>query len=156
MYEYQGRLYPDYLREGNAARYITEIAKEFCRGPGIDVGAGLWPLVGSIAHDVAQGGAYALPEQTFPYVFSSHCLEHLDDPIRALEHWKTRIRPGGCLFLYLPHPDMTYWRPQHCRKHRHIWRPAEMAAIVADLGYAPVIHSERDMYWSFTVVGFKP
>ena len=89
----------------------------------------------------------------YDYVFSSHCLEHLVDPVGALLHWKTRIKPGGVLFLYLPHPSMTYWKPQHCRKHLHTWRPEDMAEIVRDLGFKDVIHSERDLAWSFAVVG---
>jgi hypothetical protein len=30
-----------------------------------------------------------------------------------------------------------------------------MAQIVSDLGFVDVIHSERDLAWSFAVVGFK-
>src|SRR5690606_29260652 len=89
------------------------------------------------------------------YVFSSHCLEHLVNPIAALEHWKSKLKPGGVLFLYLPHPDMRYWLPQNCRKHLHTWKPEEMAQILRDLGFANVIHSERDIAWGFTVIGFR-
>lgn len=98
----------------------------------------------------------ALPPGPFDYVFSSHCLEHLRNPIEALEHWRSRLRPGGVLFLYLPHPDMVYWRPQHCRKHLHSWTPAAMAQILRDIGLVDVIHGERDLAWSFAAVGFNP
>jgi SAM-dependent methyltransferase len=67
--------------------------------------------------------AMELPHGPFDFLFSSHCLEHIHNPVAALEHWKTRLRPGGVLFLYLPHPDMTYWKPQNCRKHLHSWAP---------------------------------
>lgn len=96
-----------------------------------------------------------LPEGEFDFIFSSHCLEHLDNPVAALEHWKTRLKPGGVLFLYLPSPQMEYWRPQHCRKHLHQWQPVDMAQLVSDLGFVDVIHSERDLFWSFAVVGFN-
>lgn len=95
-----------------------------------------------------------LPTGPFNYIFSSHCLEHLTNPVAALEHWKSRLTVGGVLFLYLPHPDMTYWLPQHNRKHLHSWRPADMARIVKDLGFKNVVHSERDLAWGFCVVGF--
>jgi SAM-dependent methyltransferase len=98
----------------------------------------------------------ALPEGEFDYVFSSHCLEHLVDPVKALEHWKTRLKKGGVLFLYLPHPDMKYWLPQNCRKHLHSWAPEVMAELVRDLGFENVIHSQRDIAFGFTVIGINP
>lgn len=157
IYEYYGRLYPDYLKRGNACQFVAPLARQFCRGTGLDIGAGQWPLAGATPIELTNGGdAMALPEGTYDYVFSSHCLEHLVNPVAAIEHWKTRLRPGGFLFLYLPHPDMTYWLPQHNRKHLHAWRPEEIAQILRDLGFADVIHSERDLAWSFAVVGRKP
>jgi len=157
IYDYRGRLYPEYLKHGNACRFIAPFALHFCQGEGLDVGAGRWPLPGAIPVDLADGGdAMALPGGLYDFVFSSHCLEHLVNPVAALEHWKTRIRPGGVLFLYLPHPYMEYWLPQNNRKHLHAWLPTDMAALVSDLGFVDVIHSERDFAWSFAVVGFMP
>ena len=153
-YEYKGSLFPDYLKQGNAAQYIKPVAEKLCQGNGLDIGCGDWPLSWAIPIEKRHGGdAMALPEGPFDYVFSSHCLEHLADPIAALEHWKSRIRKGGVLFLYLPHPDMKYWLPQNCRKHLHTWKPEQMAEIVKDLGFVEVMHSERDMAWGFAVVG---
>lgn len=167
LYEYRGALYPDYLKRGNACRFIVPTALEFCKGAGVDVGAGRWPFPGAVPVDPYAGGpqmdgccATDLPLGPHPggawdYVFSSHCLEHLPDPVRALEHWRDRLRPGGCLFLYLPHPAMRYWNPQHCRKHLHLFHPEDVAQMVRDLGFVDVIHGERDLAWSFAVVGFK-
>lgn len=157
IFEYRGKLYPDYIKRGNACRFIVPAALEFCRGRGLDVGAGKWPLAGAIPIDVADGGdAMALPEGRFDYVFSSHCLEHLVNPVAAIEHWKTRLRPGGYLFLYLPHPDMEYWLPQNNRKHLHVFRPCDVAKLLTDLGFEDVIHSERDIAWGFAVIGRMP
>lgn len=156
IFEYRDRIYPSYLKNGNACQFIAPVAYHFCRGTGLDVGSGRWPLYRAIPVDLQNGGdAMNLPEGEFDFVFSSHCLEHLADPISALLHWKTRITPGGVLFLYLPHPDMTYWLPQHNRKHLHSWQPKDMAQIVRDLGFVNVIHGERDMAWGFAVVGFN-
>lgn len=157
IFEYRGAKYPDYIRNGNACRFILPMAAEFCQGRGLDVGAGKWPLPGATPVDLASGGdAMALPEGLFNFVFSSHCLEHLDDPVAAIEHWKSRIVPGGLLFLYLPHPDMRYWRPQFNRKHRHLFWPKDTAEMLSDLGFVDIIHSERDLAWGFAVVGFTP
>lgn len=156
IYAYRGGLYPDYLKTGNACQFIAPAALHFCRGNGLDIGAGKWPLPGATPIDLINGqDAMHLPEGAFDYVFSSHALEHLENPVAALEHWKSRLRKGGVLMLYLPHPDMTYWLPQNNRKHLHAWRPADAARLVADLGFVDVIHSERDLAWSFACVGFN-
>lgn len=170
LFEYKGGVYPTYLRDGNAAQYIAPIARQFCKGHGVDVGAGKWPLEGARAVDsgyrIDRGERYdALelplnPEDgargAWDFVFSSHCLEHLSNPVAALEQWKKCLRPGGVVFLYLPHPSQRYWQPANCRKHLHLFWPDDVAQMLRDLGFVDVIHSERDLAWSFAVVGFKP
>lgn len=157
LYEYDGAKYPLYLKTGNGQQYIAPIAKHFCRGVGLDICSGRWPLAGARPIDIQRGDdAMALPEGKWDYCFSSHGLEHLADPISALEHWMTRIRPGGVLFVYLPHPAMRYWSPTRNRKHLHSWTPEQMVEIFIDIGLVNVLHSERDLAWSFAVVGFIP
>jgi SAM-dependent methyltransferase len=156
VFQYRGKLYPDYIKNGNACRFITPIALEFCKGYGFDIGAGRWPLPGSRPVDIVNGeDATQLPDIIVDYIFSSHCLEHLVDPVAALEHWKSHLKPGRPMFLYLPHPEMEYWLPQHNRKHLHTWHPDQMQSLLEDLGFLNVLRSERDMYWSFSVVGFN-
>lgn len=161
VYEYKQGVFPYYLKDGNACQYIAPIALKFCRGDGLDIGAGRpeWALPGAKPIDMALGhNAMALPppwDKKYDFIFSSHCLEHLSNPVKAIEHWKTHLKPGGVLFLYLPHPDMTYWLPQHNRKHLHSWPPKVMAQLLCDLGFVDVLHSERDLMWSFACVGFN-
>ena len=155
LFTYRGDRYPEYLKNGNAMQFISQTAWQFCKGRGLDVGAGKWCLPDARPVELTYGAdALRLTRGKWDYVFSSHCLEHLIDPVQAIEHWKTRIRPGGVLFLYLPHPDMRYWRPQFCRKHKHLFWPADVAAMLEDLGFVDVIHGERDLIWSFACVGF--
>jgi SAM-dependent methyltransferase len=158
IFDYKGKLYPEYIKHGNACQFIAPFALQFCKGFGLDIGAGKWPLPGAVPIDLSNGSdaMKLIGVVNYDYIFSSHCLEHLSNPVAALEHWKARLLPGGVLFLYLPHPDMEYWLPQNNRKHLHSWMPKDMARLVEDLGFTNVIHSERDLAWSFAVVGFKP
>jgi SAM-dependent methyltransferase len=163
LYEYDGEKYPSYLKHGNAMQFIAPTALQFCKGRGLDIGAGKWPLPGAQPVDLATlGDAMQLPlnreraDGCWDFAFSSHCLEHLENPVAALEHWKRRLRPGGVLCLYLPHPDMAYWRPQNCRKHLHLFWPKDVAEMLRDLGFVDVLRGERDLCWSFAVVGFNP
>jgi SAM-dependent methyltransferase len=159
IFEYKGKLYPEYIKKGNACSHVLPFAKHFCQGEGLDIG-GTWewsfPGARAINTDRLDGyHAMSLPNEKYDFIFSSHTLEHVVDYISALDHWRTRLRHNGTLFLYLPHPDMEYWLPQNNRKHVHLFHPEDMAKTLRDLGFAGVIHSQRDLYWSFSVVGFK-
>lgn len=156
LYEYDGSKYPTYIKDGNALRFILPMAAHFCKGSGIDVGCGLWPFPGATPIDITTGGdAMNLPAGEYDYIVSSHAIEHLIDPVGALLHWQTRLRSGGCLFLYIPSTAMRYWNCTRNRRHLHEWEPAQMARILRDVGFVDVIHSERDLAWSFCVVGWK-
>ena len=100
-----------------------------------------------------------LQEQFFTkaedFIIANHFLEHAQDPIRTIKRHLEVLKPGGVLFLYLPHPDMEYWLPQNCRKHLHSWSPGQVRRILIDLGFWDVLASERDLAWSFSVVGFN-
>lgn len=115
-WEFEGRFYPDYLFVGGASFAIHRTALQFCGGAGLDIGAGLWPLPGAVAIDLERGpGAGHKLEDVVAhsqdYVFSSHCLEHITAWEDALRAWIGKLKGGGRLFLYLPHPTCGIWRP---------------------------------------------
>ena len=89
IYSYKGDNYPEYIRNGNAVEHIEVIAKQFCKGKGLDIGGFYgWTLPGAIPINIADNildyDAYKLPDyKELDYIFSSHCLEHLSDPIKA-------------------------------------------------------------------------
>jgi SAM-dependent methyltransferase len=159
FFKYKNKTYPDYIRRGNAVENIETFAKKFCKGKGLDIGGTeKWKLPGSIAiNEIFTDGldAHNLPEGQFDYIFSSHCLEHIENYSSTLKYWKSKIKKGGVLFLYLPHPDMEYWLPQNCEKHIHKFEPATIEKLLTDLGFRNVIVTGRDLYWSFCAVGVK-
>ena len=115
-WDFEGRFYPDYLFVGGASFAIHRTARDYCTGAGLDLGAGLWPLPGATAIDLERGpGASHRLEEIAPnsqdYVFSSHCLEHIVAWEDALRSWIGKLKGGGRLFVYLPHPTCGIWRP---------------------------------------------
>lgn len=115
-WEYRGIFYPDYLTVGGVGHAIAHKALLFCKGHGIDVGAGYWPLSGSIAVDPYRGPGIGktvsdYDDESLDYVFSSHCLEHIDEWQVVLHKWLKKLKPGGVVFLYMPHPDCPIWQP---------------------------------------------
>ena len=160
LIDYKGQRYPAFQAEGNASRFAIPFAKQFCQGTGIDVGGGKWPFPGAFVVDKSiHNSGHALHTKFEPgsldYVFSSHCLEHLDSWVEALDYWTTLIRSGGILFLYLPHYSQDYWRPWNNRKHKHVLDPDVIQDYLIDSGYKRRLVSGVDLNASFTVVAEK-
>lgn len=49
-----------------------------------------------------------LADGAYDFVASSHCLEHVADPLGALDEWRRVTRRGGHLVLVLPDPARTF------------------------------------------------
>lgn len=47
-----------------------------------------------------------VPDGAFDFVHSSHCLEHLVDPVIGLANWLRVVRPGGHLVVTVPDEDL--------------------------------------------------
>jgi SAM-dependent methyltransferase len=180
-WEYEGELYPELFRRGNACIHIEDKASQFCDGIGLDIGAGGYPFRGAFpvrdsVNFIYRNGkqverkiplidgvnAYNLRcfvDGSLDYIFSSHCLEHLEKPFEALTLWKTKLKPGGVLFLYLPHPDMKLWNPgSPWVRTAHKWKPTYeiLAGWFYKLGFKIISGSPvRDDFYSFHIAGQK-
>jgi SAM-dependent methyltransferase len=49
-----------------------------------------------------------IAEASYDFILSSHCLEHVANPLAALREWRRVLRPGGQLVLILPDPRQTF------------------------------------------------
>jgi SAM-dependent methyltransferase len=79
-------------------------------GNGIDIGCGSDPVVPNIRiFDLEQGDANNITRyvnEQFDFVYSSHCLEHMQDAKGAIREWWQLVRPGGYLFIIVPDEDL--------------------------------------------------
>lgn len=162
FYRYKGFLYPEYLKKGNAVSFILDKVRQYCHGKGIDMGAGKWPLPGAIlVRNEEQQNAYKLDfsDGSLDYVFSSHCLEHLNKWQDALSLWIRKIKTGGILFLYLPHKSMRLWNPGGpWVGDDHKWIPVYKVInkFLIDNGMEIIeYNSEKDRYHSFHIIAKK-
>ena len=57
---------------------------------------------------VAPGDNIPLPDESQDFVVSAHVIEHFPDPIKALKEWYRLIRPGGFIFMIVPHQERTF------------------------------------------------
>jgi SAM-dependent methyltransferase len=54
---------------------------------------------------------WGIADHSYDVVFSSHCLEHTANALRALKEWKRICVPDGYLCLVVPHREGTFdWR----------------------------------------------
>ena len=94
-------------------------AMRFFVGAGIDIGAGSDPIslyaeqfprmTGLRVWDMPDGDAQKLAtiaDASLDFVHSSHCLEHMVDPMAALQRWFDVLKPGGHMVLLFPDEDM--------------------------------------------------
>lgn len=166
---YKWQRVPEWIADGNHAQYILPVAKKVltdCVGQplkrGVDVGCKKveWAYPNAIPVDIALGGPWTankLPDG-LDYIFSSHCLEHLDDPHLVLRYWYDRLVDGGKIFLYLPHPNCLYWQPHEMRDgiHKHQFTPHIIRdLLVDDVGFSDVCVSDCDLAYSFAAYGKK-
>jgi SAM-dependent methyltransferase len=102
---------------------------------------------------VAPGDCIPLPDGSQDFVVSSHVLEHCPDPIGALLEWDRLVRPGGIIFMIVPHKERTFDRdlphtplekvvrafadkgarpakPAGGHGHEWVWVTADMVAVV--------------------------
>lgn len=161
-------IYPKFQSEGFAAKFAFPFAEQVCKGNGLDIGCNRmeWKFPNAYPIDPVMNeyNAMNIPmqddvlnngEREWDYIFSSHCLEHLDSWIDALDYWRECLKSKGVLFLYLPHPDQIYWRPWNNRKHKHILHPEDIERYLWDNGFKIVFASERDLNHSYMVMAEK-
>jgi SAM-dependent methyltransferase len=89
---------------------LTDEERAWFVGDGIDIGCGPDPILPGVRRfDREHGDANHITQcvtDTFDFVFSLHCLEHMHDPPAALAEWWKLVRPGGRLLFAVPDEDL--------------------------------------------------
>jgi len=160
LISFNGISCPAWQATGNASRFIIPFALEVCKGVGYDLGCNReeWKLPNAMAWDISiepRQDALKLPELMVDFIFSSHCLEHLPNWVDALEHWGSRLKSKGVLFLYLPHYDSQYWRSWNNRKHIHNLNAETIIDYLKDRAYKNIFSTGVDLNNSFAVIAEK-
>ena len=99
------------MNETSKANKLRPDRQIYIRYPVLDIGGALDPYPKSQITDIKFGQDannilqyYAI--ETYNTVYSSHCLEHLNDPLQVIKDWYKLVKPGGTLVLLLPDFDL--------------------------------------------------
>lgn len=156
---HNGNTYPAFQSEGNAMQFAKAYAQKVCTGYGLDIGCNRHQWLYEDANGTKaipvdplineEYDAFNLPPSHFDYIVSSHCLEHLDNWVNAVDYWKNKLKKNGVLFLYLPDYSQSYWRCWSNRKHVHTFTPQIIKDYLTDRGWQNVFVSGVDLNNSF-------
>lgn len=91
--------------------FYPDLFSKYITGKTLDIGAGDDPVApDATVFDKAQGNAERIYDhfhkESFDSVFSSHCLEHVNDPTTVIKDWFGLVKPGGHLFVIVPDEDL--------------------------------------------------
>jgi SAM-dependent methyltransferase len=115
----------------------SNFVRKYFVGNGIDIGGKpdpltlyteLFPFIKSVRMwDWEDGDAEfmkGVPDETFDFVFASHCLEHIKDPRVGIANWFRILRPGGHLIVNVPEEDLYeqgVFPSTYNRDHKYTW-----------------------------------
>lgn len=157
--------YPLFQTRGFAAKFAFPFAEQVCKGRGLDIGCNRsdWAFPGAVQIDpliTPKHHALKLPPCPgmraggWDYIFSSHCLEHIDRWVDVLDYWHSMLVTGGVLFLYLPDASQKYWLPWNNRKHVSVFTP-ELIQWYLESKFKKVFVSGVDLNNSFMAMAEK-
>lgn len=87
-----------------------ELEKKIFIGRGIDIGCGNDPIFENVrTFDISDGDANKVSKyvhEKFDFVFSSHTLEHMIDPFKAISEWWKLVKNNGYMYIVVPDEDL--------------------------------------------------
>jgi len=82
-----------------------------------------------------------IPSLSYDFLVSSHAIEHIANPLKAMREWKRVIRPGGYLALVVPDKHRTFDHRRPTTPMHHLVQDLERDVGEDDLTH--VDESER-------------
>ncbi|WAW09105.1 class I SAM-dependent methyltransferase [Oxalobacter vibrioformis] len=120
------------MNEASKTRRVRapDFEKKYLSGRVIDIGAGadlVCPTAESFDKDDGDANSILdfFSENTFDCVHSSHCLEHMDAPEKALHEWWKLVKPGGYMIIVVPDEylyEQGFWPSMFNTDHKFTFR----------------------------------
>lgn len=129
----------NHLRRSVFPSYMSDYDKYF-KGKGLDIGYrgyhnNIDPIVeNALGVDTDypgyDGENLPFPDDSMDFIHSSHCLEHIEDYVKALQEWYRVVKLKGFLIITVPH-QMLYEKKRILpsvwnRDHKRFYTPAKL------------------------------
>lgn len=95
------------------------------------------------------------PTAGFDLIYSFNVLEHIADDRGIVAALRARLKPSGCLLIYVPAFPVLFSSMDRKVGHRRRYRRAGLAALVASAGFAVTIARYQDCLGFFAALLFK-
>ncbi len=116
----------------NEASKVRVRISHLLKGKVLDIGCGQDKICETAdGYDTAQGDAQNcdnLLRDSYDTIFSSHCLEHLDNPVGAVHRWWDLLKTFGFMIIYVPDEDLYeqgVWPSTMNSDHRRSFTPSK-------------------------------
>jgi len=103
------------LRMKPYCAHLDYVSQDFCqyegKGDGQALQVGAWDTTHiDIVSDIA---SIPVPDASFDVVLCTEVLEHIPNPVTAVEEFCRILKPGGILLLTAPFCSLTHFAPYH-------------------------------------------
>lgn len=96
-----------------------------------------------------------IKSDTYDFVISSHVIEHIANPIKALYEWKRVLKPGGTLLIICPHKDVTFDRKRPVTSLGHMIEDFENNVGENDLTHVAEVLKLHDISLDYGISSYS-
>jgi len=96
-----------------------------------------------------------IPKKNYRFLLSSNCLEHVANPLKALNEWLSVVDSGGILLLILPNKDYCFDRKRPVTRFSHLLEDFKNDVQEDDLTHLDEILSLHDLSMDLQAGNFE-
>ena len=86
-----------------------------------------------------------IPNSKYDFIISSNCLEHVANPLKAIEEWIRVVKKGGLLLLVLPNKEYCFDHNRSVTEFSHLLKDYENNITENDLTHLDEILNLHDL-----------
>jgi SAM-dependent methyltransferase len=86
-----------------------------------------------------------IEDSSYDFILSSHCIEHLANPLQGLSEWIRVLKENGLLVLVVPHKDGTFDHRRPVSTLEHLIRDFDIQTSEGDMTHLEEILKLHDL-----------
>jgi len=86
-----------------------------------------------------------IENEKYDFILSCHSIEHIANPIKAIQEWKRVLKYDGWLLLIVPHKERTFDRNRDVTKLEHIINDFQISVNEDDTTHSEEVIEKHDI-----------